>query len=662
MARSVLVAAGAFHAAVTEPKGRDMLTHKQRILMAARGEMPNVLPYVPRIDLWYNANSHFGTLPQKHKGRTQDEISRVEGWALHKVVPEFLKIRKPEDTIHRALGIYALKEMVFDFKFSPEIEIEVQREGDYTRVIYHTPLGEVSTRVIYSDEMKRSGASITWIDEHVLKRPEDYKVVGHLFEHLELTPSFEDFRKWKGYIGDDGVACTMVGLASSPMHHIQKEFLDATDFYFHYSDYGKEMRALAGSVKHFFDQALQIIADSPAEAVLWGANFDDMITYPAYFQKEITPWIRKASEVLGAKGKIVFCHCDGENLGLMDLIRDSGMHVAEAICPYPMTKVRIEEYYQRWGDRLTIFGGMPSNMLLAESATDEEFEAYLDHLFKVIAPGKRFILGVADTTPPNAVFERLIRIGERVEREARLPLEAGAARPLSEAHIAQAAGRVIRLRRIESAEYEIVREDVLRGRHKEIDAHVQQLLDKGFNAKDILDHGMLSTMEAIGAKFKTGEVFIPEVLLSARAMNEAVKALEPHLAKGKRKANGKIIIGTVRGDLHDIGKNMVVTMLRGVGFEVKDLGINMPAETFVRAVADERPDILGMSALLTTTMQEMAKVIEALKASGLRERTRVIVGGAPLNAKFARDIGADGYAADAGEAVDLVKGLISKGH
>ncbi len=637
-----------------------MLTHKQRTLMAARGEMPDLLPYVPRIDLWYNANSLFDTLPGKHKGRTQDEISRAEGWALHKVVPEFLKIQKPEDTLHRALGIYSLKEMVFDYKFSPEIEIEVQKEGDYTKVIYHTPLGQVSTRVMYSEEMKRSGASITWIDEHVLKKPEDYKVVGYLFENLTLTPSFEDFRKWQDYVGDDGVACTMVGLASSPMHHIQKEFLDATDFYFHYNDNAKEMRALAESVSHFFDQALQIIADSPAEMVLWGANYDDMITYPAYFEKEIAPWIRKASDVLGEKGKLVLCHCDGENLGLMDLIRDSGMHVAEAICPHPMTKVRIDEYYRRWGDMLTIFGGMPSNMLLAESATDEELEAYLDHLFKVIAPGKRFILGVADTTPPNAVFDRLIRIGERVEREARLPLEGGAARPLSEAQVAKAAARVTP-GAVGSAEYEAVREDVIRGRHKEIGGHVQQLLDKGFNAKDILDHGMLSTMEAIGAKFKTGEVFIPEVLLSARAMNEALKVLEPYLAKGKREASGKVIIGTVRGDLHDIGKNMVVTMLRGVGFEVTDLGINMPVESFVRAVADARPDILGLSALLTTTMPEMAKVIEALKAGGLRDNTKVIVGGAPVNAKFARDIGADGYAADAGEAVDLAKELISKG-
>ena len=320
------------------------MTHKERILKSINGDLPDRIPYVPRIDLWYNANSTFDSLPDKHKGRSQDEISRAEGWALHKVIPEFLKVRKPEDNLHRALGIYSLKEMVFNFRFSSEIEIEVQRTDDFTKVIYHTPIGDVSTRTIYSDEMRRSGASITWIDEHVLKDPKDFKVVSYLFEHLELEPSFEDFLGWQNYVGNDGVTCTMVGLASSPMHHIQKEFLDATDFYYKYNDYRKEMQALSESVGGFFDQALRIIADSPAEIVLWGANFDDMSTYPAYFEKEIVPWIRKASEVLGEKDKIVLCHCDGENLGLMDLIRDSGMHVAEAVCPYPMTKVRIEEY------------------------------------------------------------------------------------------------------------------------------------------------------------------------------------------------------------------------------------------------------------------------------------------------------------------------------
>jgi corrinoid protein of di/trimethylamine methyltransferase len=633
-----------------------MRTHKERILMAARGEMPDVLPYVPRIDLWYNANSTFDTLPKKHKGRSQDEISRAEGWALHKVVPEFLKVRKPEDSFHRALGIYSLKEMVFGFKFSPDIEVEVHKEGDFTKVIYHTPIGDVSTRTMYSGEMRRSGASITWIDEHVLKDLKDFKVVSYLFEHLELRPRFEDFLKWQSYVGDDGVAFTMVGLAASPMHHIQKEFLDATDFYYKYNDYGKEMQALAESVSHFFDQALRIIAESPAEMVLWGANFDDMITYPAYFEKEILPWIRKASEVLGEKGKMVLCHCDGENLGLLDLIRDSGMHVAEAVCPYPMTKVRIEEYYERWSDRLTIFGGFPSNMLLAESATDEEFEAYLDHLFKAIAPGKRFILGIADTTPPNAVFDRLIRIGERVEKEARLPLQGGAVRPLSEGQL-EAAAKRLATETAPDETFRAVREDVLAGNHVDIKVHVQDLLNKGVKASEILDRGMLSAMEVIGGRFRDGTVFIPEVLLSARAMNEALTVLEPYMAGEKKERGGKILIGTVRGDLHDIGKNMVITMLKGVGFDVVDLGVNVPTEEFVRKVEEHKPLILGMSALLTTTMPEMKNVIHALAVRGLRQNVKVIVGGAPVNEKFARDIGADGYGADAGSSVDVAKRL-----
>lgn len=251
------------------------------------------------------------------------------------------------------------------------------------------------------------------------------------------------------------------------MHHIQKDLLDATEFYYHYHDYQKEMRALAEIMENYYNQALKICADSPAEAVMWGANFDATITYPAYLEKEILPWIRKASDTLAAKGKILICHCDGENLGLMDLLRDSGMHVAEAL-----------------------------------------------------------------------------------------------------------------------------------------------------------------------------------------------SVLGPYLASDKKEVGGKALIGTVRGDMHDIGKNLVVTMLRGEGFEVRDMGINVPTEEIVRQAQEHKPDILGLSALLTTTMPEMKKVIDALTAKGFRGSIKVMVGGAPVNDKFARDISADGYAPDAGEAVTLAKRLM----
>jgi 5-methyltetrahydrofolate--homocysteine methyltransferase len=206
--------------------------------------------------------------------------------------------------------------------------------------------------------------------------------------------------------------------------------------------------------------------------------------------------------------------------------------------------------------------------------------------------------------------------------------------------------------------FRTVHGDVLAGYSEEIKTHVQALLDRGVGAKDILNLGMLSAMEVIGGRFRDGTVFIPEVLMSARAMNDALAVLEPHLAREKKDATGKVLLGTVRGDMHDIGKNMVATMLRGVGFEVVDLGINISVEDFVKNVESHRPDILGMSALLTTTMPEMRKVIETLGARGLRDRVKVIVGGAPLNAKFANDIGADGYGADAGSSVDLARRLL----
>jgi len=633
------------------------MTHKERILMAARGEMPDVLPYVPRFDLWYTANSYADTLPPEHKGRTADEIARAEGWALHKVIPELLKVETPEENLHRGLGLYSLKENGYWIEFSSNVDIRVHQKGDTKRVEYHTPIGMVSVMEIITEEMKSAGASITWLEERAIKRVEDYRILKYIFENIEIKPDYARYSKWQNEVGDDGVAIQMGAFAPSPLQHIQRDLLEATEFFYHYNDYQQEMQSLAEGIEHVYEQLLQTVAKSSAEIVLWGANYDDMITYPTYFEKEITPWLQKASRILAENGKLMLSHTDGENRGLMDLIRDCGIHIAEAVCPYPMMRVKIEDYYRQWGDKITIFGGIPQSLLSAETASEEDFQGYLDHFFKAVAPGRRIIVGVADTTPPNAVFDRLRRLGDRVAKEGRLPLEAGTFRPLSEARLEKDV-QTVASEISDNEDFKLIQQDVLKGKDADIKDHVQQMLDHGFLPNDILNYGMLSTMEMIGRKFKTGEVFIPEVLLSARAMNEALKVLEPHLAKDKKEASGKLIVGTVRGDLHDIGKNMVVTMLRGVGFEVEDLGINIKVEEFVTKVAELKPDILGLSALLTTTMPEMRKIIDALTESGLRDKVKVMVGGAPVNETYARQIGADGYAADAGESVDIAKELL----
>jgi 5-methyltetrahydrofolate--homocysteine methyltransferase len=333
------------------------------------------------------------------------------------------------------------------------------------------------------------------------------------------------------------------------------------------------------------------------------------------------------------------------------------MDVADSVCPAPMTKVSLAEYYRRWAGRITIQGGIPSNLLLAETATDEDFNGYLDRLFQAVVPGNRLILGVADTVPPDALFDRLRRIEERTGKEGRLPLEAGGFRPLAGEEASREAGPAMKGAG-EDPRFKKLRQDLYDGMDEEIKGHVRDLLGQQIEPGDILNLGLLAAMEKIGQEFKAGKLFVPEVLLAARAMNAALAVLEPRMGSSRRQARGKVLIGTVYGDLHDIGKNMVAIMLRGVGFEVIDAGINIAAADFVKKAAELKPDILGLSALLTTTMPQMKTVIEGLAKAGLRDRVKVLVGGAPVSPTFARQIGADGYAADAGEAVEEAKKLM----
>jgi len=193
---------------------------------------------------------------------------------------------------------------------------------------------------------------------------------------------------------------------------------------------------------------------------------------------------------------------------------------------------------------------------------------------------------------------------------------------------------------------------------KKLTELVQKSLDEGIPAKDILDGALLPGMEIVGERMESGDMFIPEVLMSARAMSAAVQILKPLLGEEDIRAAGKVVIGTVKGDLHDIGKNLVVMMLESAGFEVHNLGVDISPEDFVKAIKEKRPNLLALSALLTTTMSMMKQTIDAVTESGLREQVKVMIGGAPVTQKFADEIGADGYAPDAGSASKLAKALL----
>jgi len=203
-----------------------------------------------------------------------------------------------------------------------------------------------------------------------------------------------------------------------------------------------------------------------------------------------------------------------------------------------------------------------------------------------------------------------------------------------------------------------IAEQLYHGEEEAVASLIQQALDAGVTAEDILANGLLPGMDHVGKDFKCGDLFVPEVLLAARTMQAGMEVLRPHLIPGLAPTVGKYVIGTVKGDLHDIGKSIVKLMLEGAGFVGIDLGTDVSPEAFVKAVREHKPDILAMSALLTTTMVEMSATILALKEAGLRESVKVIVGGAPVTLSYSEDIKADGYAPDSARAVDVARNLV----
>jgi 5-methyltetrahydrofolate--homocysteine methyltransferase len=202
--------------------------------------------------------------------------------------------------------------------------------------------------------------------------------------------------------------------------------------------------------------------------------------------------------------------------------------------------------------------------------------------------------------------------------------------------------------------------NVVSGRHKDLVGEVKSALQQGVSPNAILQDGMIAGMQEVGRLFEIGEYYVPEMLVAARAMQAGMNVLRPYLAGSDVHPAGRLAIGTVEGDIHDIGKNLVKIMLEGAGFEVLDLGVDVGSSRFLAAVTDDHVDILAMSALITTTMQNMRPVIELLQKSGVRQQVKILVGGAPLNEEYARQIGADGYAPDASRAVTVAKSLLVK--
>jgi 5-methyltetrahydrofolate--homocysteine methyltransferase len=205
---------------------------------------------------------------------------------------------------------------------------------------------------------------------------------------------------------------------------------------------------------------------------------------------------------------------------------------------------------------------------------------------------------------------------------------------------------------------DIIKDAIISGKHTQIEEIVKAAIEDNADLDEIINDAMIGAMDIVGRKFSASEIFVPEMLVSAVTMKKGLDIIKPLLIDGTIQSRGTIIMCTVKGDIHDIGKNLVIMMLQGAGFDVVDLGVDLSVETVIEKVKEIKPNILGLSALLTTTMPEIKNIIESLKTHGLRDSIKVMVGGAPLNATFAEQVGADGYGRDATEAVELARKFV----
>jgi len=390
------------------------MTRKDRMLAAIRGEPTDRIPWAPRLDLWYRANRRARTLPPQYADATLIDIVDDLDWAFHAVVPDFRDLRAPEDDADRALGIYNLWSMPWRTELTG-VRRTVRIEGDRTLAEYRTPVDSVRTTVLYDEEMRRAGVSLTHVEEYAFKGPQDYAPLGHIFEHAQVEENYPGYTQFAAGVGERGLAVGFATLAASPMHYIQRELMPFDVFFYEMHDHPDELRGLARQVGCYWDRMLGVVSRCPAEVVLLGANYDVSVTPPPFFAEHIQPWLKAAADALHAQGTYLLTHTDGENAGLLTHYVDSGIDVADSVCPAPMTKLTLKDVRDAFAGRISIMGGIPSVALLAASMPERRFASFIDRFFADIGAGDHLILGVSDTTPPAADFGRLLEIARRVE-------------------------------------------------------------------------------------------------------------------------------------------------------------------------------------------------------------------------------------------------------
>ncbi len=380
------------------------MTHRQRILAAVAKQPVDKLPFGARIDLWYNYHSARNTLPDRYRGWNMIDILRDLGAGCYVVLGS------------QVTGSGAPKRIFSLWETSyPGVETTARQEGPVTTTEYKTPAGNLRSGTEFNyTEGYLQGYSV----ERLFKTEADYPAIEYLLERAEFTPDYTGYLELAGMLGEDGeIRC---GSRTSPMQYIMRDLMGYETFFYELADHPGKVERLYEVVKKMVWKQLVILAESPAQTVAISGNWSDDVHTPV-FRKYFTPWLREANDFLHRHGKYTLVHADGEMKRLIPLVPDTGLDVAEAWSPYPMTSVTTRELREAWGDRVTIWGGLPT-VIFEPDYSDAAFDAYLVNLFREIAPGNNFILGMGDNFPVDGDIERIRRVVEMIDRYGHLPV------------------------------------------------------------------------------------------------------------------------------------------------------------------------------------------------------------------------------------------------
>lgn len=529
----------------------------------------------------------------------------------------------------------------FDFVPSPAGLIEVAGALTAKPGITKTAEGEEVTR--------------QWMDEHA-----GIITTWEQFEKFQW-PSVDEFNfpKWEtfGKILPSGMKAVAV---LGRIYTTAWMLMGADTFYGSLESNEALVSAMFETVGRIQYETMLRLLEYPSIGAI--VNPDDIahnagwLIHPRYFRKYIFPWYKKMATECRNKGVGFVLHSDGDCTDAMDDIIECGFQGFNPIQPNCMDIVEVKK---RWGKSICLIGNINlDSTLTLGSPQDVRAEVY--ERIRTIAPGGGYMMASSNSITDYVPLENMKAMFNATFEFGKYPID------LKEGVIKGKIwkyNRKTKLKDLEQPEGLNVAgymSALLGANENSVIELAEKDIIEGHTVSDVVSKGLIPGMIRIGEQFQNGTVYIPEMILSAKRMAAALLHFKKQLAGTGDKDRGKVVIGTVEGDLHDVGKNLVVIVLEGHGYAVEDLGISVSAEQFVQAVKALKPDFLAMSALLTTTMVEMRKTIDALNAAGVRDRVKVIVGGAPLTQDFADSIGADGYAFDAPGAVQKCNELLSQ--